>query len=114
MRNPFPQASVWRLGLEAGCPGAASRASFGLGGSKARVCGGDLGFCRSWPEPSEMGTNEWPTPSLGLWGHCPGSPTHELGAVKPKLAGVQLQSDQGQSPRCGPGTSIIDGRTFHQ
>lgn len=47
-----------------------------------------------------MGTDENPTSSLGLWGHCPGAPTHELGAVKPKLARVRLQCDRGQGPNC--------------
>lgn len=32
--------------------------------------------------------------------HCPEAPTHELGAMKPKPAGVQIESDRGQGPNC--------------
>lgn len=62
---------------------------------------------------SETGINGYPTSSLGPGSHCPEALTQELGAVKPKLAGVRLQSDRGQGPNCvGNGHPLLMGTPF--
>lgn len=61
----------------------------------------------------ERGIDGYPTLLLSPWSHCPEAPTHELGAVKPKLAGVQIQSDRGQGPNCvGTGYPLLMGTPF--
>lgn len=108
-----PQAGVERPGRETGTPGAEARASSGCGvGIKARGWGGGLKLLQA-PGTSETGINGYPTSSLSPRSHCPEAPTHELGAVKPKLAGVQPQRDRGQGPsRVGTGHPLLMGTPF--
>lgn len=77
-----------------------------------RVQGGALRLLQV-PGVSETGINGYPTSSLGPGSHCPEALTQELGAVKPKLAGVQLQSDQCQGPNCvGTRHPLLMGTPF--
>ena len=65
------------------------------------------------PGVSEKGIDGYPVSSTGPWCHCPEALTQELGAVKPKLARVRLQSDRGPGPNCvGMGHPLLMGTPF--